>query len=86
MKTYRSRDYSALRDHLIRQVDRIVLLTFDEIAKIIGDSLPDSAINRDQWWGASSRHTHAQKWEESGYKAINRGTNRSKKRMEFERQ
>jgi len=86
MSKYQSRDYSALRDYLAKYNDRIVVLSFDEIAGIIGDSLPNSAIDYNQWWGASARCTHAQRWEESGYKAINRGTNRQNKRMEFERQ
>ena len=86
MEKRKLRDYSALEQYLNKQVDKVVLLTFSEIEELIGGPLPKSAVERDQWWGASLRHTHAQTWEKSRYKAINRGTNRRGKRMEFERQ
>ena len=84
MRTQKTPDYHALEHYLAIQVNRVVLLTFSEIEEIIESSLPFSAHNRDQWW-SSSGHSHAQTWERSGYKAINRGTNRHLKRMEFER-
>lgn len=46
-----------------------VVLTFSEIEKIIGDHLPDSAVNYRPWWGnekgAESRQCRA--WLDAGW-------------------
>jgi len=76
------RSYDALRQYLQKQTDRIVVISFAKIASIIGESLPGSACDHDAWWN-SSGHSHARKWEESGYKAINIKSNRLHKQMEF---
>ena len=75
-------DYDNLRQYLAQQTDRIVLLTIDDIERIIEGSLPMSASKHSAWWSASG-HPHAETWEESGYKAVNVRENLQDKRMEF---
>ena len=75
-------NYSALKMFLERQTDRTVMLSFGEIERIIGTSLPNSAKVHQAWWSAST-HPHARTWEESGYKAVNMRKNQAIGRMEF---
>ena len=42
-------DYDALRDYLKQQIRLELVLSFDEIEEIIGDSLPRAA-HRASWW------------------------------------
>jgi hypothetical protein len=77
-------DYSALARYLSGQTDNTVALSFDELEKIIGAPLPNSARLYTMWWNPSG-HSHAQKWEQSGYKAVNVGTNIHIGRMQFAR-
>ena len=75
-------DYNNLRQYLAKQTDRIVLLTIDDIERIVEGTLPMSAGKHSAWWSASG-HSNAQTWEESGYKAVNVRKNLLDKRMEF---
>ncbi len=45
-----------------------VILSFDEIERIIGDSLPDSSIRHaEAWWSNNKDHSQAISWLEAGY-------------------
>ena len=74
--------YAALKQYLEKQTDRLVVLSFNVIEEIIEAPLPNSAKTHQAWWSASA-HPHAQTWEESGYKAVNVGSNQRSKQMEF---
>ena len=81
---YAMNKYDSLKQYLISKAEDTVVLSFKEIEKIIGATLPKSAKTHQAWW-SSSGHSHAQIWEESGYKAVNVGLNQISERMEFAR-
>ena len=67
------RKYMPLRDHLRMQTAHELSLTFEEIERIIGASLPRSA-GRSQWW-ANTRydddgHVQREAWRAAGYDAF----------------
>lgn len=58
--------YAALQARLEEDLDREVVLSFDEIDDLVG-SLPASARNHRAWWANSrSGHSHAAAWLETG--------------------
>jgi hypothetical protein len=65
--------YDPLGRHLQSQKHREVLMTFGEIEKIIGATLPVSAKTYPEWWAneANPRTTHlqARAWLDAGFKA-----------------
>ena len=64
--------YSPLRDHLLRQRNSEFEMTFCEIAKILGFTLPSSA-GRPQWWvntNGDSGHVQRDAWRVAGYNAF----------------
>jgi hypothetical protein len=64
--------YDPLRDHLAQQQHREFDLTFGEIERILGFSLPKSA-ERPQWWSniqGQSTHVQREAWREAGYDAF----------------
>ncbi len=65
--------YDGLRDYLHQQGGPEFSLTFREIEKVIGGSLPKSA-DRPQWWAnvTDPKTTHVQRnaWREAGYDAF----------------
>ncbi len=71
--TAREPKYKKLADHLKNLNGKTVVLTFSEIEKILGDSLPKSAKERPEWWNYSKQsntHPYAKQWTEIGYKAL----------------
>jgi hypothetical protein len=61
--------YDPLFDHLSRATEPRLRLSFAEIERIIGDSLPASARRHQAWW-ANERvgtHVHARSWLDAGY-------------------
>ena len=46
-----------------------ITLSFEEIEKIIGDSLPPSARSWPAWWANDKTHTQSAAWLDTGYKA-----------------
>jgi hypothetical protein len=63
--------YTALADWLQSQAGSIdqVPLTFEEVEKIIGSNLPDSARVFRGWWANDSvGHSHSQLWLEAGWR------------------
>ena len=65
--------YDALHDHLAKQTGAEVTLTFDEIARLIGQPLPASAQKYQAFWAnedpLKTRHYHCKAWRTAGYKA-----------------
>ncbi|RLF80737.1 hypothetical protein DRN44_06785 [Thermococci archaeon] len=69
--------YEALGNYLSKLDKSNVTLKFDEIERIIGGKLPDSARKHRAWWGNDRSHSHAVKgWLNAGWKV---------KRVDFER-
>ncbi len=64
------REYDKLAEYLDRQEVNAIRLTFAEVEKIIGGSLPQSAYAHAAWW-ANSRtedsHSWAHKWIKAGW-------------------
>lgn len=62
--------YDPLRDHLDASTEPVVRLSFVEIERTIGDTLPASARTHPAWWANESpggMHSHARSWLDSGY-------------------
>jgi len=68
-----SSKYDGLRDHLRQQKSPELSLTFKEIEKLIGTSLPKSAV-LPQWWANTkdplTSHTQRKAWGDAGYDAF----------------
>ena len=63
--------YAPLYDHLEKLRGAEWPATFNEIEKILGFSLPDSARIHRPWWanqGERGGHSHALAWEMAGWK------------------
>jgi DNA-binding transcriptional regulator YiaG len=74
--------YKPLYEHL-RQSDKDELtLTLAAIKRLIGDSLPDSALKRG-WWSNRQNALQASAWMEAGYRVAQLDLN--KKRVTFRR-
>jgi hypothetical protein len=63
--------YDALRDHLLRQPDDVVSMSFSEIDQIA--RLPPSAYKYSAWWAnedaEETRHVQCRAWQAAGYDA-----------------
>lgn len=61
--------YSPLSEYLKNINDESVTLTYVQIEKILGSSLPKSAYQYQAWWANNSKnHYHASTWIDSGFK------------------
>jgi len=60
--------YCPLGDYLVKQCEVTVSLTFQEIERILGFSLPPSAYNHRAWWANSLSHPQAGSWLNVGWK------------------
>lgn len=67
----RSGKYHPLRDHLeARRELRRVRLSFDEIARVLGEPLPESALKHRAWWSNQAERQNrpqAAAWMDSGF-------------------
>lgn len=62
--------YSALTDHLAKQREQRVTMTFSDVERILGGSLPNSARTHRPWWANSSHgHVQARGWMDAGYES-----------------
>jgi len=61
--------YELLRRCLENQQDEQLTLSFDAIADIIGDELPDSSRRLVDWWANDPEHAEAGSWLEAGYQS-----------------
>jgi len=61
--------YDPLREHLRTRGSSAVIMTFDEIATVVG-GLPQSAYTYRVWWGNEDpTHSHCRSWADAGYRA-----------------
>ena len=61
--------YQALKDHLLRRTEPRIPMTFAEIERIIGASLPPSARRHRAWWSNNGRNNVMTRfWLEAGYR------------------
>jgi hypothetical protein len=77
--------YDPLRDYLTRCGEASLWLSFAEIERLIGDSLPASARRHPAWWGNEQGRTHiqARSWLDVGYET--HGLDLNAARVEFVR-
>lgn len=65
--------YDPLRDYLARQQSRELILSFQEIERIIGGPLPPSAYTHPWWWRnedlKTTKHVQCRSWQVAGYDA-----------------
>lgn len=62
--------YHPLFEHLLFSGQGRISMTFSEIEKVIGRSLPPSARQREEWWSNSpSGHSQARAWMRASYRA-----------------
>lgn len=60
--------YVALKSYLQKSNQPIVKLTFEQIEKIVGNSLPNSASKHaESWWSNNVDHSQAVSWLDAGY-------------------
>lgn len=76
--------YDPLGDYLRKQSSDRVTLSFDDVADIIGDTLPPSAFTRAEWWANSRSHIEANAWMDEGWKT--EGTSLIEQRVTFVKQ
>lgn len=62
--------YAPLGEYLRKQTVDLVTLSFDDVADIIGDTLPASASKFRQWWENQTGrgHTNAEAWMNASWK------------------
>ena len=61
--------YDPLQRFLSAQPEDACSLTFSQIERIIGASLPPSARRHRSWWGNDNTHVQAQTWMGAGWMA-----------------
>ena len=62
--------YEPLEHYLSRSVQDVTVLEFEEIERIIGARLPDSARKYPAWWSNRGEgHVNAQAWLRAGFKS-----------------
>ena len=59
--------YTPLADYLKRRTGRTIRLSFDEIEKIIGGPLPQSARDHRAWWANDKFHSQGKAWMGAGW-------------------
>ena len=65
-----SRKYEPLAEFLRRQSSAVVLLSFDEIERVIGAKLPPSATHHRAWWSNNAQNNVMTKaWRDAGFES-----------------
>ena len=59
--------FTNLRVFFEKSKENEITLTFDEISRIIGEPLADSAYNHRAYWNDSKTHMFPKAWISSGY-------------------
>lgn len=62
--------YIGLTNYLKGKMVSPVIMSFSDIEKQIGDTLPDSAYKYREFWSNTRNHSVALGWLEAGYKTI----------------
>ena len=60
--------YESLTRHLEGAQVSEVLMSFDEIGRILQRDLPSSAYQHQAWWANTTTHSHADAWMRAGWK------------------
>ena len=62
--------YEPLRAHLASVSDPVVVMTYDEIEKLLGRKLPPTAYGDSwrQWWANTETHSQALAWLRAGWR------------------
>lgn len=76
--------YRYLADYLHSSVNDSVRLSFNEIERILNDSLPGSAYKHKAFWANTDSHSIALSWLSVGYQTIE--VNMDEKYVVFEKQ
>jgi hypothetical protein len=78
--------YEPLRAHLASISESVVVITYEEIEKLIGRKLPNTAYGDAwrQWWANTETHSQALAWLRAGWRVTR--PDRANKRVEFRRQ
>lgn len=64
--------YDPLMDFLDKCQDVEITLSYEEIEKIIGEKLPNTAYKKTEWWSNHDQtHTQSSAWSDVGYKTKN---------------
>lgn len=77
--------YEPLSRHLSQRAERRWSATFDQIERILGSPLPESAYKYPAWWANQSGSGHIQSaaWQRAGWKTAKLDLER--RRVDFER-
>lgn len=62
--------YIGLTNYLKNKLERSIIMSFSEIEKQIGDSLPNSAHRHRAFWSNTRTHSVAFGWLDAGYKTV----------------
>lgn len=62
--------YIGLTNYLKNKTISSIIMSFSEIEKQIGDTLPESAYKHRAFWSNTHTHSVAFGWLEAGYKTI----------------
>ncbi|KAF5083122.1 GIY-YIG nuclease family protein [Methanospirillum sp. J.3.6.1-F.2.7.3] len=63
--------YGPLYEYLNRAVNNRITLSYQEIERILGSSLPSSAYKYQQWWANDDpSHPHSKAWTNAGYRVV----------------
>jgi hypothetical protein len=60
--------YGPLRIYLQNSNNVTEILTFQQVEKILGFLLPESASIHRAWWANDLTHTHSKEWLNAGWK------------------
>lgn len=61
--------YNPLMDYLDKSGKQELTLSYAEIEKIIGDTLPITASKKKEWWSNNDKsHTQSCAWSDVGYR------------------
>lgn len=63
--------YDPLGKWLSEQTANTCTPTFNQVEKIIGGALPESATTHRTWWANHRSHSQAQSWMSAGWKVEN---------------
>jgi len=68
--SYDRKKYEPLREHLaaLPPTTNETTLSFDQVAQIIGDTLPPSATTYREWWSNQEGGSRAPHWRAAGFK------------------
>lgn len=83
--------YRRLYEYLagLPRESRALILTFGDIARILGEPLPKSASMYAAWWSndenPDSSHVQCRAWLAAGWRTVSVSSNQQRRQMQFER-